>query len=126
MHIVESCRNVSVSPADSKAFYNERGWIENRMSFLMAESSVDSSRVYEHCVYLTASLYYHTVPRPLCIWFGVHATIAGKLKSALLRTDLGTLWQSHDELLLWILMTAAPACTEGQTKSGFLDLPNTC
>ena len=103
-------------------FYNEREWIENRMVLLIAESSAESGRIHEHCVYLASSLYHHTVPRPLCIWSGVHAPIAEKLKSALLKTDLGTFWQPHEELLLWILMMAAPVCAEGQTKSWFVDL----
>ena len=116
------CRNASVSPSDSKAFYYELEWVENRVIFLIAEGSVDNSRGYEHCVWLVVSLYHRTVPRPLRIWSGVYATIAGKLKSALLWRDLGTLWQLRKELLLWILTPVALANIEGQTKSWFLNL----
>jgi hypothetical protein len=37
----------------------------------------------------------------------------------LLMTNLETFWQPYEELLLWILMTAAPACMEGLTKQWF-------
>ncbi len=122
MLFVEFCKNVPVSPPDWKAFYDEREWVENRIILLIANSSADDSKLYEHCVYLAASLYHHTVPRPLCIWSGIHSTIVDKLKRALLRTRLASFWHPHQELLLWILMTAAPACIEGQTKRWYLEL----
>lgn len=116
MPFVESCKNVPATPSARKAFSDERGWIENRIVFVIADSLADDSGGYEHCVYLAAWLYHYTVSRPLCIWSGVHAIIAEKLKSTLLKTKLSTFWQPYQELLLWILMTAAPACVEGPKK----------
>jgi hypothetical protein len=124
MPFVESCQSIPVSTSDRKAFYDERGWIENRMIFLIADSAAGDAMVYEHCVYLAATLFHHTVPRPLCIWSGVHSTVVEKLKPALLSTELYSFWQPHQELLLWILMTAALACIDGETKWWFLDLLN--
>jgi hypothetical protein len=120
--IVESCRKASISPSERKAFYVKRGWVENRMIFLRADSSVDQFRAYEYCVYLAASLYRHTVPRPLCTWSGVHVTIVEKPRSALLRADIDTFWQPHADLLLWVLVTAAPACLEGPRKLWFFGM----
>ena len=81
---IESCRSKSITPSAMAPSHDERGWVEYHLVVRIADSANDASRAFEHCTYLAASIFYHAVIRPLCIWTGVQSTLLDKLRPALL------------------------------------------
>jgi hypothetical protein len=119
-HFMDTCKATHPPPYVKGFYYEKRGYVEHRLVVLLAETSVDPATAYEQCCYLAGFLYHNTVLRPVCVWSGVHQAILEKLKTALLRTDLGTFWGQDIELLLWILTTAIPSALADPSKPWFV------
>jgi hypothetical protein len=117
---MDTCKATHPPPYIKGSYYEKRAYVEHRLVVLLAETSVDPATAYEQCCYLAGFLYHNTSLRPVCVWSGVHQAILGRLKTALLRTDLATFWGQDIELLLWVLMSAIPSALADPEKPWFV------
>jgi hypothetical protein len=120
VQLTESCRGIIISPAITSHFDHQRAWIGYRFLELIVETSNVPARAYERCCCLAAFLYHHMHFRRHAIQSDTQCILLGKLKQALLQTDLDDCWGGDIELLLWILVT--PVAMEDVPKVWFIDL----
>jgi hypothetical protein len=104
------------SQAELYSFTGRRTYTEWELSTIEPSFETKSDAAIKNCCRLSAQIYVNIVLRKMKVGYAVLPHLANKLKNALDRTDLNSMWEDKSELLTWVLFQGGAVATEGLSK----------